>query len=182
MRVNLNSMKRIRGFFVLTVPFSCWNVVTKAGQWRLLPDMVPRKVALETSWHRSCNQAFAAFEDVLRRGSDEEVVVVSKKRIVLSVYGRNDLESQFLDCEGNPLWKSVQLRLPTLTAVADSPAFFNQNQTDIAWVAISGAEKDVPCELGFLEKRARKNPDGLYGRLVARKNEILDYFRPGWKT
>lgn len=177
----LDSMKRISGFRIVALEPGQWNVTTKAGQWQLPLDRVPRTLPIEMSWHRTWNQAVAAYSEVSRSGKPDEVIVVAaKKRIVLAVLGKDALESQFLDADGDSLWKSTLLKAPKLVETTqDSPVYFNYNQMEIAWVTLSGAEKDVPYKLNFLERRARKNPDSLYGRLVARGNELRDYFRPG---
>lgn len=173
-------MKRIRGFQFVVLQEGQWNAGSNPGQWRLSSKLLASAVGVENSWHRTWNQCLAAYRDSCALGESKEAIITSANdRVVLAVIGKKALANEFTDSDGEPLWKSSEMaRSPSeeQAGSSDDRVFVNFNCNAIAWVDLVGAEMAVPCSLSFLERRAKKNPDGIYGRMVARLGELRDYF------
>lgn len=180
-------MKRIRGFRILALAPNQWNVRDKSGQWRLSRKQLTTGSESYTSWHRCWNDALGKSVTMNTATGDgasavDTVVVAERSKIVLAVLSSLEMEQLTKDTNGDSLWKSSIRRDPNQSTADDSNGvvfYANFNQLDIAWVSMTGAIYDVPCSLGSIERRARKNPDGFYGRVLAFKNEMRDYFRKG---
>ena len=180
-------MKRIREFRILALAPNVWNVRDKNGQWRLSRTQLTAGSESYTSWHRCWNDALAKSAAVNAESGNgsqaiDIVVVAERSKIVLAVVSALEMEQLTKDSNGDSLWKSTVRRNPNPPTVDDAndvKLFASFNELDIAWVSMTGAIYDVPCSLGSLERRARRNPDGFYGRVIAFKNEMRDYFRKG---
>lgn len=176
-------MKRFRIFRIQSCPFSDWSTRRSGGQWKLGRSK-KRGDLVFTSWHQCWNHALADYsvQVTSQNYHDDALIVSAEKGIVLAAICTSKLQGQFMDEYNQTLWTSSLARKTGQEALAtadEKPIYANLNQLDIAWVTIPGAPLEVPCRLGILERRARRNPDGFYGRLHARKNEFLDFFRRG---
>ncbi len=176
-------MRRIRGFRIVVLPTSSWSSADSKGVWRLPKPQLTAASDPYESWHRcwfDALQRYATHSD----GESSDVVVVANNRTVLATISRLSMVQHVggaADPDDDP-WSSTPAQFHQLKSLASRPSgdvFANYNRTNIAWVAMTGAVFEVPCWLGFLELKARGNPDGFYGRLLARKNELRDMFRRG---
>ncbi|MEZ6138549.1 MAG: hypothetical protein R3C53_27005 [Pirellulaceae bacterium] len=68
-------------------------------------------------------------------------------------------------------WESHPLKL----APSDMPCFAHLNTSDFQWVWLDGATREVPVRLGFLDRRAARNPDGIWGRVASIVAESRDW-------
>lgn len=188
-------MKRHRRFRIVELDRQVWHQRDKSGRLRLVASQLPSSLpgsnnsAVIEGWHQSWNvavQRFQALEssgDSVTSASRPDVLILSASSLlVLLVLSSERFDEQLLNENGESEWSSNFARkndLEILRTRASEPVFANFNQQDAAWIQISGARLDLPCRLGFLERRARQNPDGFFGRLLARQNELRDYFRRG---
>lgn len=176
-------MKRFKHFRVANIPGSVWRKSVKRGH---LPSSVLNKSTPEShhSWHRCWKLALDCYVDAHRssQGEDDVLVLCQKSGRILAVIGGSDLSHEFVH-ELEPAWKSeiaLTSSRETFNTVDGQTVFANYSLEGISWVTIAGAPLDVPCRLNLLERKARTNPDGVPGRLLARLREWQDYFGRGW--
>lgn len=155
-------MQRVRKFLIVKGQLP-------AGS-RLSPSALSSAASCE-GWHQSWDTAVQWMTSVA--ASDEpresEVAIVDgSASMVIATFSQGNLES-LEPAEGQVKWRSVK--------VASGGGFWcNLNYSDYGWGWVSGAKREVPFRLRFLERQAESNPSGLLSRARAWILEARDWF------
>jgi hypothetical protein len=67
----------------------------------------------------------------------------------------------------------------TAETVEQQACYANRNHSDFGWRWIDGSQHEVPYRLTFIERKAERNPDGIWARGLGLVAELRDMLRVG---
>ena len=136
---------------------------------RLPPTVFPDAIHCE-GWHQTWDTALELTDLDIKTNVEFEVAVAdeSNSRQIIAIFSTRNLESVEQEA-GATKWRSVRI------SVGDG-FWCNLNYSDYGWGWISGASREVPFRLRYLERQAEANPNGLVSRALFWVLEARDWF------
>lgn len=128
------------------------------------------------SWHKTWKRIQKELNDT--KVPFEALVIDPKtKRLVASftLHNQQNLEQEDTDSEQEVprLWETDSVEHD-----GEFAFFCNRNVADFEWMLLEGARHDVPFQLGFLERKANRSPNGIYAYLHQMFGQWRDMFTP----
>ncbi len=126
-----------------------------------------------SGWHKAWDLAI----ENMRQGCSECRVYDAEARHsgVVASFSDRDMQAELEDIASDAIktrWRTEPLLKQTGMAL-----FANHNTTEFGWSWVEGATHDLPYRLGFFEKGAERNPDGLLAFVLGLRNEAMDLLR-----
>ena len=163
------SMQRVRKFLIAKESSAIGRV----------PAASTLRTAVATEgWHKSWDTAVemmldATAEQAGTAESDVFVVIADQEvAVTVAIFGLQNLESlESLEPQpGASKWRSIR--------IARGAGFWcNFNYSDYGWGWVSGAEREVPFRLRYLERKTESNPDSLISRGFTWVLEFRDWMQ-----
>ncbi len=124
-------------------------------------------------WHQTWDTAIGLLgpkdvDNQLENSSEVAIADAAVALQVIAIFSPRNLES----VEGESAatkWRSVRI-------TTGEGWWCNLNYSDYGWGWVSGAKREVPFRLRFLERQAEANPDSLLSRVRAWFIEVRDWF------